>query len=58
MGSHPAAAAEWIEARRAFSSPGFEPPRWTPRMAQLGASLAFERLTGWRPFEFRNYVEV
>ncbi|MEP6572220.1 MAG: glycosyltransferase [Gemmatimonadota bacterium] len=57
-GTHPAVAAEWIDARRSISSPGFDAPRWTPRMAQLGVSLAIERLTGWRPFEYRNYVEV
>jgi hypothetical protein len=57
-GDHPLVAVAWVEARRQSASPGFTRPRWSPRMVRLGASLLIERLTGWRPFEYRNYVEV
>ncbi len=56
-GTHPAVMAEWIAARRARMTPGFAPGRWNARRLRLALSLGIERLTGWRPFEFRNYVE-
>ena len=55
-GTHPSVATEWIAPRR--SDPGFGPREWSPEMLRLGASLLIERATGWRPFEYRNYVEV
>ncbi len=57
-GTHPAVMREWVEARLALGATGFDPPRWSPRMLRLGVSHLIERLTGWRPFEYRNYVEV
>ncbi|MDH4130892.1 MAG: glycosyltransferase family 2 protein [Gemmatimonadota bacterium] len=57
-GTHPRVMREWIAARRASMSPGFAPSRWTRRRLALLAALGIERLTGWRPFEYRNYVEV
>jgi hypothetical protein len=56
-GTHPAAAAAWIAERREAQAL-VAPRRLQPHhFAQLG-SLAIERLTGWRPFEYRNYVPV
>jgi glycosyltransferase involved in cell wall biosynthesis len=55
-GEHPAVMHEWIAARRPQMSPGFAPRRWDLRRLALLASLGVERLTGWRPFEHRNYV--
>lgn len=57
-GTHPRVMREWITARRASMSTGFAPSRWTRRRVALLAALGLERLTGWRPFEYRNYVEV
>jgi len=57
-GSHPAVAGEWVERHRVdpdrtVSAPGFS---WGHLRFHL--SDAFERLTGARVFEFRNYTLV
>jgi hypothetical protein len=57
-GSHPQVMESWIAARRDAMSNGFAPIHWTRRRLALLAALGLERLTGWRPFEYRNYVEV
>jgi glycosyltransferase involved in cell wall biosynthesis len=57
-GPHPASMESWMAARRSRMSPGFSPRRWDLRRLSLLASLGIERLTGWRPFEYKNYVEV
>lgn len=57
-GSHPAVMTDWIAARRGQMTDQFAPRRWDGRRLALMASLGVERLTGWRPFEYRNYVEV
>lgn len=57
-GRHPAGMDSWIAARRSGMSPGFGPRTWDSRRLSLLASLAVERLTGWRPFEHKNYIEV
>lgn len=57
-GPHPARMLPWIAARRARMTPGFSPRSWDARRLSLLATLAIERLTGWRPFEYKNYVEV
>jgi hypothetical protein len=57
-GRHPARMGPWIAARRERMSPGFAPRRWDARRLSLLATLMIERLTGWRPFEYRNYVEL
>lgn len=56
--SHPAVMAEWIAVRSGRFTAGFTPRRWDARRFALLGSLGIERLTGWRPFEYRNYVEV
>lgn len=57
-GRHPVRMGPWIASRRPRMSPGFSPRRWDARRVSLLATLAIERLTGWRPFEYKNYVEV
>jgi len=57
-GRHPAVMEEWIAARRDRMTDRFVPRRWDRRRLALMASLGIERLTGWRPFEYRNYDEV
>lgn len=55
--AHPAPVREWIAARRTAENL-IEPSQWTRQQVQLAASLWVERLTGWRPFEYRNYTVV
>jgi glycosyltransferase involved in cell wall biosynthesis len=57
-GTHPRVAREWIEERFESSAKGFQRPVWTRRMVQVAASDLLEKVTGWRAFEYRNYVEV
>jgi hypothetical protein len=57
-GRHPAVIQSWLADRRAGMTPGFAPRRWDTRRLALLATLGIERITGWRPFEHRNYVEV
>lgn len=57
-GRHPEVMRRWIAARRERMSAGFVPRPWDARRVALLLSLGIERLTGWRPFEFTNYVEV
>lgn len=57
-GRHPAVMADWILARRQAMADTFAPRPWDVRRLALLASLGIEQLTGWRPFEYRNYVEV
>ncbi len=57
-GTHPELMRPWIAARRKRMSDGFGPRPWDARRLALLASLGIERLTGWRPFEFTNYVEI
>jgi hypothetical protein len=56
-GPHPTPVAEWIAARRDTTS-YIEPPRYDREALRLSISLGLERLTGWRPFEYRNYTLV
>ncbi len=46
---------EWIAARQG-SHPAVEPFRFRGEYLRFALSGAVERLTGWRPFEFRNYT--
>ena len=55
-GTHPAVAREWIAARTG-QPVEFGPVRLRGQL-RLIASGVFEQLTGWRPFPYRNYVEV
>src|SRR5438552_3659687 len=58
-GSHPRAAEAWVAARRAAAGgPAVGPRRLKVAHLRLYLSDWFERLTGARPFEYRNYVEV
>jgi hypothetical protein len=57
-GSHPAAAHAWIAANADESPPVIEPARFKPAHLRLYLSDWIERLTGARPFEFRNYEVV
>ena len=57
-GSHPAVAQDWVSARAADTDRVITPPFFAAEQLRFYASDAVERLTGWRPFEFRNYVLV
>jgi hypothetical protein len=58
-GAHPRAAAEWIAARRnASRGNAFAPRRLRLSDVRFYLSDWIERLTGVRPFEYRNYVLV
>jgi len=56
-GTHPEVVREWIAARSAQRY-AVEPPDFRLEHIAMRASTLMERLTGWRPFEFRNYVRV
>ncbi len=57
-GSHPAAARDWIAANAKEPAPALEPARFKPAHVRLYVSDWVERLSGVRPFEFRNYEVV
>lgn len=57
-GAHPAAAREWIAANAREPQPTIEPARFKLAHLRLYVSGWIERLTGVRPFEFRNYEVV
>lgn len=57
-GAHPAAAREWIEARRIDPDRRIGPRRLKPEHLRFYVSDWIERLTGRRVFEFRNYQLV
>lgn len=56
-GEHPAEVREWIAARQ-HDERLVAAPRFEREHLRLIASNAVERLTGWRPFEYRNYTLV
>jgi len=55
-GTHPAVARDWIAAR-AGQPVEFGPVRLRGQL-RLIASGVLEQFTGWRPFPYRNYVDV
>jgi hypothetical protein len=57
-GTHPAVAQEWMEARRHDPDRVIQPRRFRWGFLRYYISGAFERLTGIRVFEFRNYKIV
>jgi hypothetical protein len=57
-GTHPAAAREWVAARRLDPERVVEPRRFRWQFLRYYISAAIERLTGVRLFEFRNYKIV
>ncbi|MES1259611.1 MAG: hypothetical protein ABUL71_03380 [Gemmatimonadota bacterium] len=56
-GEHPAVAREWIAARRS-NQRLIAPAQLEWQHLRLSALGAIEAITGWRPFEFRNYTVV
>ena len=56
-GEHPQAVREWIAARDAHGQM-VAARRFEAHHLRLMLSGAIEHATGWRPFEFRNYVEA
>jgi len=56
-GEHPAVVREWIAARRT-NERLIAPAQFERQHLRLAALGAVEAITGWRPFEFRNYVAV
>ena len=57
-GSHPAVARDWVAARAHDPDRVLTPPFFELEHLRFHASDLVERLTGWRPFEFRNYTMV
>ena len=57
-GEHPAVASSWIATCAQQPPIELEPPRFKPSNARYYVSDWIERLTGARPFEFRNYTLV
>jgi hypothetical protein len=57
-GTHPAVAQSWVAEREGLLPTDLQPLRWSARQIQIAALHGLERLTGWRPFEFRNYTPV
>lgn len=57
-GTHPAVAMPWIAEREGLLPAGVQPIRWNARQMQVALLHGLERLTGWRPFEFRNYTPI
>lgn len=56
-GSHPTVIEPWLAERRSQDQL-ITPPKFEREHVRLLASNAVERLTGWRPFEYRNYTLV
>lgn len=54
-GTHPRAAQQWVEGHAVDPDRRISPPTFRLEHLRYYASDAVERLTGWRPFEFRNY---
>jgi hypothetical protein len=52
---HPALVRGWIEERRGAGS-YVEPASFHRGDLKVWISMGIEKLTGWRPFEFRNYT--
>lgn len=57
-GTHPAAAQEWVAAHDHDPGRVVTPPFFHVEQLRFYASDFVERLTGIRPFEFRNYTLV
>jgi hypothetical protein len=55
-GTHPAVAREWVAARAHDPERIVTPPFFAAEHLRFYASDLIERLTGRRPFEFRNYT--
>lgn len=57
-GTHPAVVQRWVEARAHDPERVVTPPFFALEHLRFYASNLIERLTGTRPFEFRNYELV
>lgn len=57
-GTHPIVAAEWVASRGNDPDRVVTPPFFALEHLRFHASDLIERLTGRRPFEFRNYTLV
>jgi hypothetical protein len=57
-GEHPAVARDWVEAHRNDIGRIVTPPFFNLEHLRFYASDVVERITGVRPFEFRNYTLV
>jgi hypothetical protein len=55
---HPLVARDWVAARGADPERRLGQPRFELEPLRVYVSAAFERITGARPFEFRNYELV
>ncbi len=57
-GTHPAVAQRWVSAHAVDPERVVTPPFFAAEHLRFYASDCFERITGRRPFEFRNYELV
>ena len=57
-GPHPAVLREWIEERGDQAKAVFGPRHFNRVHVRYWFSAAIEAVTGWRPFEFRNYTLI
>ena len=53
-GQHPAVVSDWVRDRAGQGS-YVEPREFRRDHLRIWITMAVERITGWRPFEFRNY---
>ncbi len=57
-GTHPAVVQQWVAAHAVDPERVVTPPFFAAEHLRFYASDLFERITGRRPFEFRNYTLV
>lgn len=57
-GTHPAVMADWIAGQDWPFEPDTRVLPWLRSQPREAISAAIERLTGWRPGEYRNYIRV
>lgn len=57
-GTHPAPAVDWLASRADDPERQISPPTFKFEHLRFYASDLIERVTGWRPFEFRNYRPI
>lgn len=55
---HPAPVAAWVAERSGDGTAEVGPYHFRREWVSFYASMLVERLTGWRPLEFRNYTRV
>lgn len=58
QGTHPAVAAGWVAAHAVDPGRSIAPPRFRWRHLRFHLSDLVERVSGHRPFTFRNYTET